>query len=147
MADLKISQLDAITTLTPATDVLPVVDSGGVTKKITTNQILGAGGTATLASATITGAATVGTTLGVTGVSTLTGAVGVGGSPASTYKFQSTQTSTSYGGWYLAGLFTSPTATMVRLSCSTPNLVSSIANDGDGGFKILTNGTLTTAGN
>jgi hypothetical protein len=72
--------------------------------------------------------------------------LGVGGGPASTYKFQSTQTSTSYGGWYLAGLFTSPTATMVRLSCSTPNLVSSIANDGDGGFKILTNGTLTTVG-
>lgn len=67
MADLKISQLTAISVLTPATDVLPVVDVGGVTKKITTNQILGSGGTATLASATITGAATVGTTLGVTG--------------------------------------------------------------------------------
>ena len=67
MADLKISQLNAISVLTPATDVLPVVDVGGVTKKITTNQILGSGGTATLASATITGAATVGTTLGVTG--------------------------------------------------------------------------------
>ena len=61
MADLKISQLTAITTLTPATDVLPVVDSGGVTKKITTNQILGSGGTATLASATITGDLTVDT--------------------------------------------------------------------------------------
>ncbi len=56
MADLKISQLGAISILTPATDVLPVVDSGGVTKKITTNQILGSGGTATLASATISGA-------------------------------------------------------------------------------------------
>ena len=72
--------------------------------------------------------------------------LGIGGGPASTYKFQSTQTVSSYGGWFLAGLFTSPTATMVRLSCSTPNLVSSIANDGDGGFKILTNGTLTTVG-
>jgi len=61
MADLKISQLDAITTLTPATDVLPVVNVGGVTKKITTNQILGSGGTATLASATITGDLTVDT--------------------------------------------------------------------------------------
>jgi hypothetical protein len=58
MADLKISQLTAITTLTPATDVLPVVDVTGTTKKITTNQILGSGGTATLASATITGALT-----------------------------------------------------------------------------------------
>jgi hypothetical protein len=44
--------------------------ASGTTKKITSNQILGAGGTATLASATVTGAATVGTTLGVTGVST-----------------------------------------------------------------------------
>jgi hypothetical protein len=60
MADLKISQLTAISVLTPATDVLPVVDVGGVTKKITTNQILGSGGTATLASATITGALTAG---------------------------------------------------------------------------------------
>jgi len=61
MADLKISQLTAISVLTPATDVLPVVDVGGVTKKITTNQILGSGGTATLASATITGNLTVDT--------------------------------------------------------------------------------------
>ena len=61
MADLKISQLTAITTLTPATDVLPVVDVTGTTKKITTNQLLGSGGTATLASATITGNLTVDT--------------------------------------------------------------------------------------
>ena len=79
MADLKISQLTAISVLTPATDVLPVVDVGGVTKKITTNQILASGGVASLASATITGAATVGTTLGVTGVSTLASAVITGG--------------------------------------------------------------------
>jgi hypothetical protein len=44
--------------------------ASGTTKKSTINQLLGSGGTATLASATITGAATVGTTLGVTGVST-----------------------------------------------------------------------------
>jgi hypothetical protein len=55
MADLKISQLTAITVLTPATDVLPVVDVGGVTKKILVNQILASGGVASLASATITG--------------------------------------------------------------------------------------------
>ena len=77
MADTKITALAAIATVDPAADVLPIVDisdtsmaASGTTKKITTNQILGAGGTATLASATITGAATVGTTLGVTGVST-----------------------------------------------------------------------------
>jgi len=77
MADPKITALAAITTVDPAADVLPIVDvsdtsmaPSGPTKKITSNQILGAGGTATLASATVTGAATVGTTLGVTGVST-----------------------------------------------------------------------------
>jgi hypothetical protein len=49
-------------------DVLPIVDisdttmaASGTTKKITSNQILGAGGTATLASATITGDLTVDT--------------------------------------------------------------------------------------
>jgi len=74
MADTKITALAAITTVDPAADVLPIVDisdtsmaASGTTKKITSNQILGSGGTATLASATITGAATVGTTLGVTG--------------------------------------------------------------------------------
>ena len=62
MADTKITALAAITTVDPAADVLPIVDisdtsmaASGTTKKITTNQILGAGGTATLASATITG--------------------------------------------------------------------------------------------
>jgi len=58
MADLKISQLNSIVTVVPSTDVLPVVQ-GGTTLKITPNQILGSGGTATLASATITGDLTV----------------------------------------------------------------------------------------
>ena len=85
MADTKITALAAIATVDPAADVLPIVDisdtsmaASGTTKKVTVNQILGAGGTATLASATITGAATVGTTLGVTGASTLA-SVGVTG--------------------------------------------------------------------
>ena len=62
MADTKITALTAITTVDPAADVLPIVDvsdtsmaASGTTKKITVNQILGAGGTATLASATISG--------------------------------------------------------------------------------------------
>jgi hypothetical protein len=68
MADTKITALAAITTVDPAADVLPIVDisdtsmaASGTTKKITTNQILGSGGTATLASATISGDLTVNT--------------------------------------------------------------------------------------
>jgi hypothetical protein len=68
MADTKITALAAITTVDPAADVLPIVDisdtsmaASGTTKKVTSNQILGAGGTATLASATITGDLTVAT--------------------------------------------------------------------------------------
>ena len=78
MADLKISQLTAISVLTPATDVLPVVDVGGVTKKITTNQILASGGVASLASATITGALTVDTTTLVVNPSGYADRVGIG---------------------------------------------------------------------
>ena len=66
MADTKITALAAITVVDPAADVLPIVDisdtsmaASGTTKKITSNQILGSGGTATLASATITGDLTV----------------------------------------------------------------------------------------
>jgi len=72
MADTKITQLQPPQLgypVVPATDVLPIVviaDPGmatsGSTRKVTVNQILGAGGTATLASATITGDLTVDTT-------------------------------------------------------------------------------------
>jgi len=68
MSDTKITALAAISTVDPAADVLPIVDvsdtsmaASGTTKKITSNQLLGAGGTATLASATITGDLTVDT--------------------------------------------------------------------------------------
>jgi hypothetical protein len=68
MADSKITALTAISTVDPAADPLAIVDisdtsmaASGTTKKITSNQILGAGGTATLASATITGDLTVDT--------------------------------------------------------------------------------------
>jgi hypothetical protein len=90
MADTKITALTALTAADPASDVLPIVDisdttmaASGTTKKISVNNILGSGGTATLASATITGAATVGTTLGVTGGATVGGTLGVTG--ASTF--------------------------------------------------------------
>ena len=83
MADTKITALAAITTVDPAADVLPIVDisdtsmaASGTTKKITSNQILGAGGTATLASATITGDLTVDTN--VLKVDTTLNRVGIG---------------------------------------------------------------------
>jgi len=64
MADSKITALASISTSTdPAVDPLVIVDvsdtsmaASGTSKKVTVNQILGSGGTATLASATITGA-------------------------------------------------------------------------------------------
>jgi hypothetical protein len=68
MADTKITALTALTAADPASDVLPIVDisdttmaASGTTKKISINNILGASGTATLASATITGDLTVAT--------------------------------------------------------------------------------------
>jgi hypothetical protein len=81
MPDTKITALAAITTVAPANDLFAIVDvsdnsmaASGTTKNITTNQILGAGGTATLASATITGDLTVRTT----GLTTTTTGVGIG---------------------------------------------------------------------
>ena len=97
MADSKISALTAITTLTPATDVLPVVDVTGTTKKITTNQILGSGGTATLASATITGDLTVDTS--TLKVDSTNDRVGIGtATPAAGYKLDVAGTVSISGG-------------------------------------------------
>ena len=85
MADTKITALAAITTVAPANDLFAIVDvsdnsmaTSGTTKNITTNQILGAGGTATLASATITGALTVDTTTLVVNPSGYPDRVGIG---------------------------------------------------------------------
>ena len=68
MPDTKITALTALTAADPANDVLPIVDvsdttmaASGTTKKISVNNILGCSGTATLASATITGNLTVDT--------------------------------------------------------------------------------------
>ena len=99
MADTKITQLQPPQVgypVVPATDVLPIVviaDPGmatsGSTRKVTVNQLLGAGGTATLASATITGALTVNgqtalntdltvTTLGLSTLKVTAAKVGIG---------------------------------------------------------------------
>ena len=68
MADSKITALTALTAADPVNDMFPIVDvsdtsmaASGTTKRISVNNILGASGTATLASATITGDLTVDT--------------------------------------------------------------------------------------
>jgi hypothetical protein len=85
MPDTKITALTAIgaNPIIPATFPIPMVDltdtsmaASGTTKKVTVNQILGAGGTATLASATITGDLTVDTN--VLKVDTTNDRVGIG---------------------------------------------------------------------
>ena len=88
MADTKITALTALTAADPINDVIPIVDvsdtsmaASGTTKKISVNNILGASGTATLASATITGDLTVDTN--VLKVDTTNNRVGIGtASPA-----------------------------------------------------------------
>ena len=93
MADVKITALTAISAnpVNPATFPMPMVDlldntitASGTTKKVTVNQILGSGGTATLASATITGALAVDTTTLVANAAGYTDKVGIGtATPAS----------------------------------------------------------------
>ena len=86
MADSKITALTSISTSTdPAVDPLVIVDvsdtsmaATGTTKKVTLNQLLGASGTATLASATISGDLTVRTT----GLVVNSSGLGVGISPS-----------------------------------------------------------------
>jgi hypothetical protein len=88
MADSKITALTAISTVDPTADPLVIVDvsdtsmaASGTTKKSTINQLLGAGGTATLASATITGDLTVRTT----GLTVNSSGVGIGTSSQSSF--------------------------------------------------------------
>jgi hypothetical protein len=83
MADSKITALTAISTVDPTADPLVIVDvsetsmaASGTTKKSTINQLLGSGGTATLASATISGDLTVDTN--VLKVDTTNNRVGIG---------------------------------------------------------------------
>ena len=66
MPDSKITALTALTAADPANDMFPIVDvsdtsmaASGTTKRISINNLLAASGTATLASATITGDLTV----------------------------------------------------------------------------------------
>jgi hypothetical protein len=106
MADSKITALTAISTVDPTADPLVIVDvsdtsmaASGTTKKSTINQLLGAGGTATLASATITGDLTVDTN--VLKVDSLNNRVGVLNTP--TVPFEVTGLIAASSGVYQAG--------------------------------------------
>jgi len=97
MADSKITALTALTAADPVNDMFPVVDvsdttmaASGTTKKISVNNILGASGTATLASATITGDLTVDTS--TLKVDSTNNRVGIGtASPNNTLTVRGTQ--------------------------------------------------------
>jgi hypothetical protein len=73
MADTKITALTSISVIDPVNDVLPIVDTSdtgmaitGTTKKITTNQLLGAGGNASFGTLATSGASTLGAAVTVT---------------------------------------------------------------------------------
>jgi len=170
MPDTKITALTALTAADPANDVLPIVDvsdtsmaASGTTKKISVNNILGCSGTATLASATITGDLTVDTT--TLKVDSTNNRVGIGtASPTAGMvldivsatsnnfvRFTDSVNATGYlgitsgGSAYLHG-----NNNLVSLSCSTSNTTPTeqlrITNpgvfnflDGAGGSRMLLN--------
>ena len=84
MADSKITALTALTAADPANDMIPIVDvsdtppASGNTKRISINNLLACSPSATLASATITGALTVDTTTLVVNPSGYADRVGIG---------------------------------------------------------------------
>jgi hypothetical protein len=97
MADSKITALTALTAADPANDMIPIVDvsdtppASGNTKRISINNILACSPSATLASATITGALTAGTTTLVANAAGYTGKVGINtATPAATLDIQGT---------------------------------------------------------
>jgi hypothetical protein len=120
MPDTKITDLTALTTANPATDMFPIVDvsdttmaASGTTKRISINNILACSPTATLASATITGDLTVRTNkLAVTntgvgiGTASPTRALSIVGSAAATYANINSGDNTSLVGILLGGTST-----------------------------------------
>ena len=133
MADSKITALTSIGASTdPANDPLVLVDvsdtsmaASGTTKKVTLNQLLGASGTATLASATITGDLTVDTS--TLKVDSANNRVGIGtASPAAGYSLD------------IAG----GTVGGIRVSSNNyPNLVVDSANSNGSLIYIQEGGT------
>ena len=142
MADSKITALTALTAADPVNDMFPVVDvsdttmaASGTTKKISVNNILGASGTATLASATITGDLTVDTsTLKVdstndrVGIGTATPTAGIKLDIVSTtsnnfVRFTDSVNATGYLGVQASNstVYLHGNNNRVSLSCSTSN--------------------------
>jgi hypothetical protein len=128
MADSKITALTNLTAADPVNDMLPIVDvsdtimaASGTTKRISVNNILGASGTATLASATITGALTAGTTTLVANAAGYTGKVGIGtATPAAPLDIQGTtnrlQVQSSSNGAYATWRFIGKTSAGAAVS-------------------------------
>jgi hypothetical protein len=150
-------------------DVLPIVDvsdttmaASGTTKKITSNQILGAGGTATLASATITGNLTVNGSYIACGsnsyirtdaanlFSIQTGSLGFrvmnAGNSALFYGIDSASTSTWYDGAGGTRMTLNSTGLGVGMGpVSGFNVGATGGNDGDLYFNTLIRNTGTAA--
>jgi len=140
MADTKITALASISTIDPTLDVLPIVDTSdtgmaptGTTKKVTTNQLLGAGGTASFA------------TLSVSGDSTLTGAATVQGLKLGKGN-GSFASNTVYGVGGLAAV-TSDNGLLALGSGCMPSVTSGSQNAGGGNrcLEALTTGSSNTA--
>ena len=164
MADTKITALTALTAADPANDVIPIVDvsdtsmaASGTTKKISVNNILGASGTATLASATITGALTTqGTQVKLSNQAAADCTVLIGPDTASAARSGRIGyvTSSAYKNWFLAASwntiggfeFTQSTAVGGTTMATTPSFrinADSTFNflDGAGGTRMTLNST------
>ena len=175
MPDTKITALTAIgaNPIIPSTFPIPMVDltdtsmaASGTTKKVTVNQILGAGGTATLASATITGDLTVDTnvlkvdtTNNRVGINTASPTAGmaldiVSATSNNFVRFTDGVNATGYLGVRAANgaAYLHANNNIVSLSCSTSNTTPTeqlrITNpgvfeflDGAGGTRMTLNST------
>jgi hypothetical protein len=135
MADSKITALTALTAADPVNDMFPVVDvsdtsmaASGTTKKISVNNILGASGTATLASATITGALTVDTTTLVVNAAGYADRVGIGqATPATTLDVNGDITQRNGSGTIIGNIMNSSGLYDVKASANVTGLQLSTA--------------------
>ena len=147
MADSKITALAALTTADPANDMFPVVDvsdtsmaASGTTKRISINNILACSPSATLASATITGALGA-AGLNVTGATIPANGVYLGSANNLSFSYASTlgMTLNSTG----LGIGASPTAKLHVLNTSLSgttagsNVIATLRSNGSGYDSFL----------